>query len=344
MKLLHFISSFIVVASLYSCDHKELNFDNPGSARYVTDVSITYHRDWEEPYDNLTDWSAQWTTLGLDFPYDSLRPPVPEGIRVTSYNSAGVRTDKNIAPYGEEIYLSPGVNSILFYNNDTEFIVFKDLDSFGQASATTRSRNRSTYKSNPCYTEAAGSRSEVTVSPPDELFGHYIAAYTQQSVTQPQCLSVAMRPLVFTYVVRHLFTHGLEYVALARGALAGMAGSVYLSNGHTSTDAVTVLYDCKINEWGVEAIVKSFGIPDFPNPDYSRTDQSFALNLEVRLNNGKILNFNFDITDQMIIQPHGGVITVDCIEISDDQGASGGSAFNVSVDGWGEFKDVPIDF
>ena len=62
------------------------------------------------------------------------------------------------------------------------------------------------------------------------------------------------------------------------------------------------------------------------------------------LKNGKIVNFNFNITDQMLKQPHGGVITVDGIKISDSDGSSGGSGFDVSVDGWGEFEDVTIDF
>ena len=61
--------------------------------------------------------------------------------------------------------------------------------------------------------------------------------------------------------------------------------------------------------------------------------------------NGKILNYFFDITDQVADQPHGGVISVDGIKISDDEGGgSQGSGFDVDVDGWGEFKDVPIEF
>lgn len=335
----------MMLGVLLSCNNKELCFNHfEHASRYATDVAITYHRYWEQAYENNTDWSARWSSLGLGFAYDDLRPEIPEGVRLTSFNAAGVRTDINIEPMGEEVYLSPGLNSLLFYNNDTEYIVFNDMGSYGQASATTRSRSRSTYTGNPYYKPIDGSRNEETVSAPDMLYGHYIDAYEQERVTTPQPLGVAMRPLVFTYVVCYRFEHGFDYVALARGALSGMAGAVYLRNGRTSDEAVTVLYDCTLEPWGVQAIVRSFGIPDFPNPLYSRAERTYALNLEVRLHNGKILNFNYDITDQVSIQPYGGVIEVDGIDIPDEIGQSGNSAFDVTVDGWGEFEDLQIEF
>lgn len=333
----------LMLMSLAACDQKELCFNHYDHAsRYATDVSIAYEREWEQPYEDATHWSADWSTLDLGFSYDDLRPGIPEGVRLTSFNSAGVRTDNNIEPYGEVVHLSPGANALLFYNNDTEYIIFNDMESYDHASATTRSRTRSTYAGNPYYKAAAGSRDEVTVNPPDMLYGHYNPDYFQERVTTPQSLAITMRPLVFTYVVRYLFEHGYDNVALARGAMSGMAGSVYLSSGRTAEDAVTVLYDCTLEPWGVLAVVHSFGIPDFPNPHYSRAARTFALNLEVRLKNGKLLNFNFDITDQVLTQPHGGVITVDGIDIPDDVAGSGGSGFDVSVDGWGEFEDKPV--
>lgn len=328
-----------------SCDHKELCFDHLDHAsRYATNVKFSYDLIWEQPYNGFADWETDWNSLNLDFSYNSLRPHVPEGIRLTSFNYAGDRTDNNLDPQGEEIYLSPGLNSLLFYNNDTEYIVFNDLNSYNNASAGTRARSRNTYNGNPLYAPQGSRADETTVNAPDVLFGHYIDAYTQTAAIEPQQLNVEMHPLVFTYVVRYLFKHGYEYVALARGALSGMAESVYLSNGHTSKKPVTVLFDCTLQTWGVLAEVRSFGIPNFPNPDYSRGENSFALNLEVRLKNGKMLNFYFDVSEQVRNQPHGGVITVNGIEISDKEGGGSGGAFDVSVEGWGEFQDVPVDF
>lgn len=332
---------------LSACDHKELCFNHPEHvARYATDVHINYELIWEQPYEGRTHWQADWPSTGFGFSYDALRPHVPEGVRMFAYAADGMRTENNLLPQGEEIFLPPGDNSILFYNNDTEAIVFNDMWSYEDATATTRGRSRASYTGNPHYAPSrADKRAEVTVDAPDVLFGHYSDRYTQTIVTTPPRLDITMRPLVFTYVVRYSFTHGYNYVALARGALSGMAGSVFLHNGHTSTDAVTVLYDCELKADCVEALVNSFGIPDFPNPNYSRQDGTFALNLEVRLHNGKILNFYFDVTDQVADQPYGGVIRVGGIEITDKQGEGGGSGgFDVDVDGWGEFTDVPVEF
>ena len=345
MKRLLQYGTLSLVLGLSSCDNKELCFNHSEHAsRYATEVNITYEREWEQPYDNNTDWSTRLDALQLGISYDELRPGIPEGIRLTSFNAAGVRTDNNITPYGEVVYLSPGTNSLLFYNNDTEYIIFNSMESYSDASATTRSRSRVTFKGNPYYRPADSSREEVTVSAPDMLYGNYVDEYIQERVMTPQPLAVSMHPLTFTYVVCYRFEHGYDYVALARGAMSGMAGAVYLSNGRTSDEAVTILDDCTLEPWGILALVKSFGSPDFPNPHYSRAERSFGLNLEVRLHNGKLLNFDFDISDQINSQPHGGVVMVDGINISDETGASGGSGFNVSVDDWGEFEDLPITF
>lgn len=335
-----------VLPALMACNHKELCFDHDSHApRFATNVTIEHSLEWEQPYENRTDWALNWPGLGLAFGYDDLRPAIPEGIRMKAFNVGGTRIETNLSPAGQEIYLPPGENSLLFYNNDTEYIVFNDMGSYEEASATTRSRYRSSYSGNPYYAPArSGGEDEETVNAPDILSGYYTDSYVQNRDTRPQQLCVTMHPLVFTYVVRYRFEKGYEYVALARGALAGMARSVYLHNGRTSAKAVTVLFDCTLESWGIQAIVKSFGIPDFPNPSYSRGSNDFALTLEVKLRNSKILNFHFNITEQMSIHPHGGVITVDGIKISEYDGATGGSGFDVDVDDWGEFEDVTIDF
>lgn len=340
------LAAALAMALFTSCENKELCFDHgEHTMRYASRVNASYDLIWEQPEDNATDWPADWPSLGLGFGYDALRPTVPEGIRMIAYNDNGTRTETNMPPYGEETYLPAGKNSVLFYNNDTEYIVFDNLSSYGDATATTRSRYRSSYTGNPFYVpgRSSGTKSdETTVSAPDVLFGHYVDSYVQGRDTQAQQFDITLRPLVFTYVIRYIIDKGYENVALARGAIAGMAGSVYLHNGHTSSEAVTVLYDCTLEPWGIQAVVKSFGIPDYPNPSYSRRPGDFAITLEVRLRNGNISSQHFDITAQMERQPHGGVITIDGIEIKNDSGSSGGG-FDVSVDDWGEFEDVPIE-
>lgn len=330
------------MATLSSCDHKELCFNHPEHAlRFETDAKIAYNYQWEIPYRNLTHWQTDWDNDLMGCTYESLLPVMPSGIRVAMYQDEGPRIVDNINPEGGMLHMRPGKNSVIFYNNDTEYIDFDDMDSFATAKATTRGRSRASYTGSPYRSE--GSRAEFTVAPPDELFGHYIDNYDQKAQTTPMALQLTMQPLVFTYLVRYEFSNGIKYVRLGRGALAGMARSVSLSSGQTSKDDATLLYDATIKPWGVEAVVKSFGVPDFPNDDYSRGDRVYGLNLEVRLGNGKIFTFDFDVTDQVVKQPHGGVIVVRGIEIPDKEGSEGGGSFDVTVDDWGEWEDIDMD-
>ena len=160
-----------------------------------------------------------------------------------------------------------------------------------------------------------------------------------------------MQPLVYTYVIRYEFEAGLQHVALARGAIAGLAESVYLRDGRTSDEPIILLYDCDIKDYGCEAHVKSFGIPGFPDEYYGRAgdnaaERPYTLNLEVMLTNGKTIEFNFDIADQLQKQPRGGVITVSGITIEDEKNEpepSPSGGFDVDLGGWGEEEiDLPV--
>lgn len=106
-----------------------------------------------------------------------------------------------------------------------------------------------------------------------------------------------------------------------------MAESVYLQDGHTGSGAATVFFDATVCDWGSWAQVRSFGIPDWPGDGYTRaTDRNYTLQLEVRLKNGKYLPpFMVDITEQVKAQPRGGVIVITGLEVSDEDGESGGS-------------------
>ena len=286
------------------------------------------------------DWSQIWKPeYGIS--YDDIRPKEPEGVRVHIFNEDDrTETVRNLTKQNATIRFSEeGHYDMLFYNNDTEFIVFEGLESFNTASATTRGVNRSTYRGNSLMTRAT---KEVTVNSPDMLFGAYMNDIYVTKSTQADTMKVTLKPLVFTYLIRYEIAKGAELVSLARGAMAGMAKGVNLGNGRTSIEDATVMFDCdRLGDFGAQALVKSFGIPDYPNPNYSRGTRQYCLNLEVRLTNGKIQQFEFDITEQMEKQPHGGVIVVSGIEIDENTTTEGGG-FNIGVDGWGDAVDVPL--
>ncbi len=334
------LSAFAALAVLTACDHKDLCFNHPEHAsRYDTRFAATYDLTWETTGPEGTDWKAAWPER-FDMAYFSYNPSTPDGLCVNSYGIDGGTFTRHLPASGGQVAMAPGINSVLMYNDDTEYIVFDDLHNSVTAKVSTRSRSRAGYRSNSL--DPSG-EIENTITAPDYLFGHYIAQYDQKASADIQCIDVTLHPLVFTYVVRYEFTRGIEYVSIARGAMSGMAESVYLFDGHTGKERATILYDCIVHEWGVEAIVNTFGVPDYPNSVYSRGEAFFGLNLELKLKNGKVLNFDRDISAQMAVQPHGGVIVVDGFEISDDEGSESGSGFDIDVDDWGDYEDIIID-
>ncbi len=338
-----YIIGIVLATLLASCEHKELCYDhNQHVAKSHVRIKASWELQWQYGFENQTNWS-EYTTWLEDFgmKYEDLLPVLPTGLRMHSYHENGNSSISNLDVNGETTYLQPGKHSLLFYNNDTEYIVFDEMHSFASAKATTRTRNRTTYLGNS-YMETQGE--EYTVNPPDMLYGNYLEDYVVRQTVEPEVLEVTLHPLVFTYLIRYEFASGQEYASVARGALAGMARSVYLHSGHTSEEEATLLFDCEVWEFGMQAIVRSFGIPDFPNENYgsSRAMPVYALNLEVRLKNGKLLSFDFDVTDQVKAQPQGGIIVVKDIVIPEEDGKEGSSGFDVEVEGWGDYEDVEL--
>lgn len=333
---------FLLALAFQGCTQKDLCFDHdPHAPKCEIDVSADWLLDWQYTYDGGVDWQSSWDKYDFGIAYNDLRPFKPTGIKVLTYTEGSENALSVIGPDGGTFFSTPGRHELLFYNNNTEYITFNDLDYSATATASTRGRSRASYLGNPLL---PGNGAENTVNAPDPLFGAYIPDYTAEMSVNAAKVNVTMKPLVFTYLVRYHFDYGLEYVALARGAMAGMAASVFLTDGHTGTEVATILHECEINSWGVEARVRSFGIPDFPNPFYTRAGSRFGVNLEVRLRNGKIMNFNWDVTEQMATQPRGGVIEVYGAKVTDEDAKEDTGGFDVTIDGWGEWVDIPLDF
>ena len=340
MKRYIIIAVLAVVTCATSCVHKDLCVDHREHAhRYHIEIIADYRYDWEEHiYEEATDWEYRWPDEFM-LTYDELRPTKPTGLRVVNYNEDGTNSNlHNIKPDGGVVTLYEGLNDMLFYNNDTEYIIFSRTGNGVTTRATTRTRTRATYLGSEYANEG-----EPTMSAPDMLYANFFENYLAEKVIEPADIEVTLQPLVFTYKVRYEFKSGLKYVAMARGALSGMAKEVLLNTGETSEEPATILYDCDVTDYGVRALVNSFGAPAFPHPNYpTRTENKHALNLEVVLRNGKMVTFDFDVTDQVKSQPHGGVIVVRDIEIDEEVAVEGSGAFDVEVDDWGPYEDVEL--
>lgn len=348
MKRYFIIAVLAVMTCATSCVHKDLCEDHRAHAhRYHIQIIADYRYDWEEHiYEEATDWEYRWPDE-FTLSYDELRPTKPSGLRVVNYNEAGTSNNlHNIKPDGGVITLYEGLNDMLFYNNDTEYIIFSRSGTDATTRATTRTLTRTEYVASAFAVEG-----ERTVTPPDMLFANYVEDYLPEKVVEPTPFEITLQPLVYTYKIRFEFVDGIEYASSAVASLSGMAESVELNTGDTSEESATILFDdLKIvytneakDEGYIRAVVKSFGTPAFPHPNYpTRTDVTHGLKLEVRLRNNTIWTADVDVTDQVQLQPHGGVIIVKDLVIKKEDAMQGSGGFEPTVDEWGPTEDIEL--
>ncbi len=265
--------------------------------------------------------------------------PSPKGVTVLVYDESGRPTEVFLSPSGGSVNFGEGgVHSILLYNNDTESVLISG-ETYGPLEV--------------CATSTPGSRGvpagfkelhpdEPVLNPPDMLYAAYITSIPDVGNHEMAGLPIDMKPMVFAYEVHYEFEYGFQRVVGARGAISGMSRWVYLHNGATPTEAVTLVYDCRLDKGGVTATVLSFGTPGrTPEPSgHGRASRRHTLNLEVELTNGKTKEFNFDVTDQLIPQPKGGTVTVSKLRIEDNESGSN-SGFDPDINDWD--NDVEID-
>ena len=325
-----FLMALVMLVTCVSC-RQELCYDH-----YPTlDLKFSWEHEWERDYG--AHHQSIWDPVIHGYEYDELRPSTPEWVKMIRYFDDGTLSERFLTPEGARFEVEQGVeSSILFYNGDTEYIILSDVASLNdvRATATTRTRAGSAL-------QAMQEKYQVTrtTNPPDVIYSAFVDHVPGIMNHEVHPLPVKMQPLVYTYLITFEFEHGFEYVSMARGALGGMAEGVYLRTGVTTDETSIILFDCGTHSNTFRSQVRSFGIPGFPDSYFGRAAGKsvgpFSLNLELRLKNGKTVDFDFDITDQIKNQPRGGIIRVSGIRIEDDEAPPlSGGGFQVDVSGW----------
>lgn len=323
-----FAMALILLVTCVSC-RQEICYDHFPAM----DLRFSWELEWERDYG--MNHRASWNPAVHRYQYDELRPSVPEWVKMIKYYDDGHIVEKFFKPEGQRFEVPANDKcSILFYNGDTEYILLSDVVSLqdARATATTRTRSGSSLKEMQEMYDVSR-----TTNSPDVIYSAFVKDAEGVTVHEVKNMPVKMQPLVFTYLIKYEFDEGIEYVSQARGALGGVAEGVYIRTGVTTDQTSIILFDCDINDEGCHSVVRSFGMPGFPDSYYGRSDAGtatpFTLNLELKLHSGRTENFSFDITDQMQDQPRGGVIKVSGIKVIDSGGSSSGS-FDIGVSEW----------
>lgn len=330
------------------CDSPD---DGDKSLWYRTMIDATYDREWFVPVTPRYNWTEHWPdSIGID--PQALEFPLPAGLRVVTFTSDGKADHHNLDTHGGEVRMTGETTGLLFYNNDTEYILYKNTDSFTEATATTRRRNVTFYSGNPRI--GSDTVSEPVMSQPDMLYRRSLKEQAVDSAlrigeSSPEDIHnipVTLVPAVYVYVIHFGFDKGLNYVLNASAALSGVSAGVNLSTGNTLDNACTLIFDCEKTADGITGTVMSFGAPEYQpeNPELYHPDRRYGITLRVVLTNSRIISFTADITGQMAAQPSGGIVMVGGLEIDEeDSKPTGGGSFDVTVDPWGAPNDYEIN-
>lgn len=347
------LPALVLMAAVSACDCECCDCDDPGGDNgwiwYRTKVEAKYDREWYIPVTPRHDWTAEWPAdMGIT-PKD-LEHPMPEGLRVVTFASDGDVRSYNMEPQGGDVPMTQFTTNLLFYNNDTEFIVIDNPENFAEATATTRARNPGVYSGNPAVGTHAGS--ETVRSQPDMLFRAALSEQQTDSTVseivdspkETHIIPVTLSPAVYTYAIHFNFDKGFEYVLSGGAAMTGMASGVRLCTGRTLEEPCTIMFDLHKTENGLTGVMMSFGAPGYRDGDELYEPKGrYGITLQLVLTNGKHISYSTEVTAQMSSQPAGGVVIVGGIEVSEeDAKPEGGGAFDVEVDPWGEPSDFEI--
>ena len=365
------IVMMLFITVLTGCQRKDLYLAQHGLLSidvsvYQIDLNLLWGADWK------TEWQYLWD--------ESLYGPIgysdPDGVRANVYaltedNDRTRYTTRNLAKGGGRVSLTTCQSyDMVFYNNDTEYILFSADDANDYLYATTRSN-----------TKAAYTRSYTHYNQPDQLFGTYIHDlyvtddpdyYTLEYDDEgyPYYLykvEATLTPYTFIYLCQVMLLNnnddGGKRVTGCEGiSVDGMSGGVDLFTRVTdSTNLVTITQDdtkpmltdrdlrlpdgtqttgdifaARVMTWGLPGIDP---LAQILTRAQAEPQDSIGAGIGLIMRNGTVYPIQRNITQQIKQRPAGGVITlvIDVAEIPDsivgDKPKPGGG-FDASVDNW----------
>lgn len=330
----------LLLSTIISCHRKPLYLAQRGNVSFTTAV-FDIHLDFL--------WGEHWKD-DLQYPWDEsqhgkLGYTEPRGVRSIIYTldeqyNRSVYLSRNMSNEGGRVNLATKENyDMLFYNNDTEYILF-DSDNSTYYNATTRSSTKASY------TRAANGHNQ-----PDQLFGtllsevyvsddpgDYVMEYAEDgSVLYVYRIEATLRPYTFIYLYQIIVLNNNDEngarITGAEGITAnGLARSVSLFTRKTDTAAISLTQDevqplvanlplrlpdgrdtigdifaARLQTWGlpgitpIQEVSRGTGVGD--------VDSTFV-GVGLKLRSGYTYVMQKNVTEQMRSRPGGGVVTL----------------------------------
>lgn len=361
----------IFMTAFTGCERKPLYLAQRGTLNvdvsvYNIQLDLLWGVDWK------TEWQYMWD--------ESLHGPLgysePSGVRanvfsLTESNERFKYTTRNLPKSGGRVNLTTRQSyDMVFFNNDTEYILFYSDDANDYLYATTRSNSKTAY-----------TRAYAHYNQPDQLFGTFLQdlyvtddpdAYTihYDANGYPYYLyniTASLTPYTFIYLCQVMLLNnndeeGKRIIGCNGISADGLAGGVDLFTRVTdSLNLVAItqedvkpiqtnrplrLPDGTQTEGDIFAArIMTWGIPGIDPLEkiMARTvvqpQDSIEVGIGLTLRNGNVHSIQRNITELIKRKPAGGIITIviDTAEIPDSiigEKPKPGGGFDASVDNW----------
>lgn len=307
---------------LMSCQHKELCYHHPHEA-----------------------------TVRVEFDWRNAPNATPEGMTVYFYPEEGGLPQRSdfIGKNGGIVDLVVGKYKVICYNNDTEAVLFRDINQFDKHAAYTRDGNifESIYGNATQYAPRAdNTEDERVVISPDMMWGCsvYDLEITESGLSyicvpekdkddinvQNKEHVITLYPCeivcTYTYEVRNV--SNLKYVTQICGSLSSMAPSQLFANEQLAKECVTIPFASTSD--GISKITGQF----YTFGHHEDNQEKHMMLFYAWLEDGAKYYYTYDVTDQIHEAPDKRHVHIIIDGLEFPQPIGNGSGFDVDVDDW----------
>lgn len=324
-------------------------------------ISLMWQINWE------VQWTYRWDPavlgpVGYDENVDGM------SLHIYPHDDQGghlSHTQKNFRGKTTDIPFVVGTYDLLFYNNDSEVLLFREEEDKDDIICYTRVISSGLRESKPVRTEqqkimgtkASGKapENEPVTYMPDGLFSLYdqnheisenLDDYEYIDGKYVILIKGELTPASYIHLVQvNLKNNDGRIIGSGGAVLTGVADGVNLMTKTGESKTVSIPTEVVMDEdrdmLGMRFC--SFGIPGCNPYDKGSVDASVSehcLVLNVMYANSSYKNISVDLTDQIRSLPLGGVIVLD-LDVNDfppGDGGEGGSGFNVLITDWDEVQ------
>ena len=322
-------------------------------------INLMWQIDWE------VEWTYRWDSevmgpVGYDENIEGM------SLHIYPHDDKGGHLSHNVKNFigrTTEIPFIVGTYDLLFHNNDSEVLLFREEEETDNIICYTRVISSGLKNSNPVKTKqqklmgtkATGKapENEPVTYMPDDLFslydrGHVISDnmddYEYIDGKYVILIKGELTPASYIHLIQvNLKNNDGRIVDSGGAVLTGLADGVNLMTKTGQSNVVSVLTEVAMDEERDMLGMRfcSYGIPGCNPYDPSSVDASVSehcLVINVIYANGSYKNISVDVTDDLRALPLGGVIVLE-LDVNDfpsGGGGEGGSGFDALISSWND--------